>query len=195
MEVISRRLDSTGEKRAVRLTIFIVRPFASGYSVVALRTVYFVALSNTDADASLDSRAATLSPALHRIVLMGVYFSETPVSVGLGSCGIVVRAHRATCAIVNSRRYRSNLSYLPMPTIACGKAFTKLLDARSRLKEIARELGEVQGQIDAASASACEKHDRLQRDWKQALEVFKAATDEFSATVKTLRNGVRAARS
>lgn len=82
-----------------------------------------------------------------------------------------------------------------MATIACGKAFTKLLDARSRLKEIARELGEVQGQIDAASASAREEHDRLHRDWKQALEVFKAATDEFSATVKTRRNGVRATRS
>jgi hypothetical protein len=76
-----------------------------------------------------------------------------------------------------------------MPTIACAKAFTKLVDARSRLIEITRELEEVKSQIDAASPLARENHDRLQRDWKRALEVFKAATDEFSATVKTVGNG------
>jgi hypothetical protein len=81
-----------------------------------------------------------------------------------------------------------------MATIACAKAFTKLLDARSRLTEITKELEEVQGQIDAASAFAREKHDRLQRDCKKALEDFKAATDEFSPTVKTVRNGVGATR-
>jgi len=80
-----------------------------------------------------------------------------------------------------------------MPTPESAAAFEKLVATRNRLLMITKQLNEAG---DSATSrgfmSDAARYRDLQEKWNEAFSEFEAATREFNATVKTLRDKIEA---
>jgi hypothetical protein len=79
-----------------------------------------------------------------------------------------------------------------VPTPETAAAFEKLIEARSRLHAISRQLGEA---MDVTGGPANARRRELQLLWDQAFKDFESATFEFSASVKRVRDEMDALRA
>ena len=76
-----------------------------------------------------------------------------------------------------------------MPTPESSEAFTKLVEARNRLTEVTKLLNQAYSSTVGVNVNDSEavRYRDLQAEWDRAFREFEAATQEFSATVKQLR--------
>jgi len=79
-----------------------------------------------------------------------------------------------------------------MPTPETAAAFAKLVEARNRLHEISRQLGEA---VDVTGGPTNAHRRNLQLQWDQAFHDFEAATHQFAASVKHMRSEMDAIRA
>jgi hypothetical protein len=80
-----------------------------------------------------------------------------------------------------------------VPTPESAAAFTRLVEARTRLNDLSVEL---RNALDARGASvmANERYRELQQKWDDAFRAFEAATEEFAACVKRMHDDIEAHR-
>ena len=79
-----------------------------------------------------------------------------------------------------------------MPTTDSTTGFAKLVETRTRLNEISLELREA---LESRGILSFENRYReLQAKWDEACLEFEAATEEFSATIRRIHDGLKADR-
>ena len=82
-----------------------------------------------------------------------------------------------------------------MPTPESSEAFEKLVEARNRLTEITRRLNQASGETGAEGFKVdTVRYRALQSEWDTAFRQFEAATQNFNASVKHLREKLDASR-
>ena len=79
-----------------------------------------------------------------------------------------------------------------MPTPESAAAFDKLVEKRSRLNDISKELHDAL--TDRTSISGNTRYRELQAAWDEAFREFESATEEFSAIVKRMHEEAEARR-
>ena len=72
-----------------------------------------------------------------------------------------------------------------MPTTGCAEAFTKLVAARDRLRNLTTQLEKAHGHRSTGPQAAAE-YAAVQAEWEAASREFKVATERFSVTVRKL---------
>jgi hypothetical protein len=73
-----------------------------------------------------------------------------------------------------------------MPTPESAAAFAKLVEKRSRLSEVSKELRDAM--VDRSSVVGNTRYMELQAEWELALREMEQATEEFSAITKRLHD-------
>ena len=73
-----------------------------------------------------------------------------------------------------------------MPTPESAAAFAKIVERRTRLNEVSKQLHDAMG--DRSSVDGNTRYRELQAEWELALREMEAATEEFSAVIKSLRD-------
>ena len=79
-----------------------------------------------------------------------------------------------------------------MPTPESTDSFARLVAARARLTEVTRILNESHTALLSDGQAGRQRYAELQGEWEEAFRSFLAATEVFSATVKTLPNDLEA---
>ena len=74
-----------------------------------------------------------------------------------------------------------------MPTTGCAEAFTKLVAARDRLRDLTTQMKEAQAHL-SENPGAGARYAALQAEYEAAFRDFKVATQKFSVTVRNLSN-------
>jgi len=72
-----------------------------------------------------------------------------------------------------------------VPTPESEPVFIQLADARDRLNEITRQLNEAHAELQVRSKGR-EHYIQLQKEWAEAFEKFKTATDELAEVLRKL---------
>lgn len=78
-----------------------------------------------------------------------------------------------------------------MPTPASSAAFARLVAARTRFKDVTRELNEAREGLPEFKATIAD----LEADADEAFQAFELATEAFSVSVKHLHDEIESPRS
>ena len=73
-----------------------------------------------------------------------------------------------------------------MPTTGSADAFTNLVGARERLRDLTIQLNKAKALFDLHKPESTVRYRVLREQWEAALREFKVASEKFSVTVRNL---------